>query len=281
MSKKIAIDVGGTTIKWALYDGFEKLESSSGKTNPQLSGEEMLSTVLFNPISEIVSKHKIDGIAVSTAGVVDINSGTVIKCGQTLSNYKNTNIKKLLEEKFKIEVSVENDSNCNALGELQNIDEKHKNILVLTLGTGVGGCLLLNRNVYRGQNFQAGEVGQMKLDNKLVDFIFSTNGLVNFVNSNGYNFENGLSLFESCETNEVVAQLVKTHINKFVEFIKNLDWILDFDLVVIGGGISKSKFFTDELKRQALEQQLNIVESKQGNDANFIGALIHFENMIK
>lgn len=281
MSKKIAIDVGGTTIKWALYDGFEKLESSSGKTNPQLNGEEMLSTVLFNPISEIVSKHKIDGIAVSTAGVVDINSGTVIKCGQTLPNYKNTNIKKLLEEKFKIEVSVENDSNCNALGELQNIDEKHKNILVLTLGTGVGGCLLLNRNVYRGQNFQAGEVGQMKLDNKLVDFIFSTNGLVNFVNSNGYNFENGLSLFESCETNEVVAQLVKNHINKFVEFIKNLDWILDFDLVVIGGGISKSKFFTDELKRQALEQQLNIVESKQGNDANFIGALIHFENMIK
>lgn len=278
MSKKIAIDIGGTTIKWAVYENFQKIHSDYTPTNTKLSGSEMLKQALFKPLHKLIKQYDINGIAISTAGVVNLQTGEIVKCGQTMPNYKNTKIQKLFADEFNLPVSVENDSNCNGLAESMNLHKNHTNALVLTLGTGVGGCIILNQEIYHGNNYQAGEIGQIKINNIPVDNIYSTNGLINFVNNHGYNFNNGLEMFEQTQNDENLRKVINEHITNFVNFIENLKWILDFDIVIIGGGISKSTYFINELTNQSKKHNLNITFSEQGNDANFIGALIHFHN---
>lgn len=279
---KLAIDVGGTSIKWAVISPKnEILKHGNVLTNIELSGEEMIKTALFTLTKDLINEFEINGIAISTAGVVDTNAGIVVETASTMPKYQGTKLKEIFEREFNIKTSVENDSNCNGLCELEQLKGLYNNLLVVTIGTGVGGCVILNKQVYRGSNFRAGEIGQITIGGKLVDNLFSTRALVTYVNEHGYNFANGIEVFAAIEDNVKISVIVNEFINSFVEFIKNIDNILDFDAIVIGGGISKSTYFMNNLKKYGTHQNLNFIDSKFGNDSNLFGAVIHFNNQNK
>ena len=87
-----------------------------------------------------------------------------------------------LQEVLKVPVSIENDVNCAALGEKWNgIGREKENFIMLTLGTGIGGAIFIDRKLYRGHSFSAGEWGNMLIEGKTFEEVASISGLIHLV----------------------------------------------------------------------------------------------------
>lgn len=153
--KIIAIDLGGTYLRTAVVKNnkilkYEKRRTPKNKTD--------LIKELINSIDNLIFKD-VKGIAVASPGPLE---NGVIKNPPNLA-LQNCNLKKILRNKFKMRVEIENDANCVALAEAK-VGCKKKNFIVLTLGTGIGGGIVINNELYKGQGY-AGEFGHMILDN--------------------------------------------------------------------------------------------------------------------
>ena len=164
MKNYVCIDIGGTSIKYGVInEELDFLVTNEMDTEAKKGGENIL-----NKIIEIVTMYKddykIDGICISTAGMVDCEKGEIIHSSSLIPNYTGTKIKSVIEEKFNIQCEVENDVNCAALAEHFAGGAKGSNIsLCLTIGTGIGGAIIVNNEVYHGAFGSGGEVGYMNM----------------------------------------------------------------------------------------------------------------------
>lgn len=154
-SKIVAVDLGGTNLRVALVQGrkvLKYLKKSTPKTQKELLA------LMVKLISELMGKD-VKAIGVGSAGPL---KGGVIKNPPNLP-LKNFNLKKFLSKKFKRRVEVGNDADCVALAE-SVYGVKKKNFLILTLGTGIGGGIIIDNKLYSGGGY-AGEVGQIIVHN--------------------------------------------------------------------------------------------------------------------
>jgi predicted NBD/HSP70 family sugar kinase len=153
MAKNIvSVDVGGTHIRFAKLEKgrithFSKTETPEGKNE--------LRNSITNGIDQYFDRYT-KGIGVSFAGVV--NYGRIVEA-PNLENAENWDLQAFLAEKYGIPARVENDSNCFALAEFHHGAKKH-NMVVLTLGTGIGGGIIADGKLYKGTG-GAGEFGHM------------------------------------------------------------------------------------------------------------------------
>jgi glucokinase len=151
--KTLGIDVGGTYIKTGIVTTppqVEKFKSTPTQVN-NLVGE----------LLEIISQYKVKAVGIGVAGL--IRDGT-IHSSPNFSGIKNLKLREILQSKLKIPILVENDANMIALGEWKyGRGRGVSNLLLLTLGTGVGGGLILENKLYKGTGF-AGEVGHITID---------------------------------------------------------------------------------------------------------------------
>jgi len=152
--KVIAIDLGGTNLRVAIVYK-NKITTYIKRPTPKTKNE--LLEVLFESI-HLLMNHNIKGIGVSSAGPL-LNG--VIKNPPNLP-LKNFDLGKALRKKFRTKVVVENDANCVAVAEAK-IGCRKKNFIVLTLGTGIGGGIIVNRKLYTGQGY-GGELGHIILE---------------------------------------------------------------------------------------------------------------------
>lgn len=155
MRRVIAVDLGGTNLRVSLVKGnkiFKYIKVKTPKTQKELVEK------LSNKIKELMC-FGIKGIGVSSAGPL-LNG--VIKNPPNLP-IKNFDLENYLRKKFKKKVVIENDANCAALAEAK-YGCKKKNFVLLTLGTGVGGGVILNKKLYTGEGY-ASEPGHLILDN--------------------------------------------------------------------------------------------------------------------
>lgn len=150
----IAIDMGGTNLRIAVIRNSKILKYYKEKT-PKTSPE--IKKRIFELIEEYMS-DKIKGIAVASPG--PLKNG-IIKNPPNLP-LRNYNLKKALQDKFKLPVEVKNDADCVAFAELK-LGCKRKNFIILTLGTGIGGGVVIDGKLYRGEGY-AGELGHIILD---------------------------------------------------------------------------------------------------------------------
>ena len=179
MKKYISIDIGGTFIKYGLIseDG-AIIENHEMPTQAQKGGEEILNKVL-KIIENYTKNHQIEGVAISTAGMVDRENGSIRYASDLIPNYTGINFKKTIREKFGLNSSVENDVNCAGLAEYTSGAGKDSKIaLILTIGTGIGGCAVINGEVYQGVSGSALEVGYMKINNGTFQSLGSAKSLV-------------------------------------------------------------------------------------------------------
>jgi glucokinase len=163
--KKIAalgFDLGGTKIAAAMFDGHELISDVVKVSTP--SGSEAIIEEFLKLVSQFQEKYTVTGIGIATAGIVDTERGYPTSGTNNIPGWAGTQVKRIIEEKTMISVYVENDANAAAYGEAksQNLVDSPCTI-VITLGTGIGGGILLNGEVYHGFEYAAGSVGHLPI----------------------------------------------------------------------------------------------------------------------
>ena len=298
MEKKyLAIDFGGTEIKYALMSKAGKiLEKGKNKTPERDKTLDDLMTVLDGIIPKYL--EQINGIALSLPGILDSNTGYSYSSG-VLIYLTGHNLPELLKEKYNLPVTVENDGKAAALaelwlGSLTDID----NAAVVLLGTGVGGGIIIDKELYRGNKFAAGEASFMLTNPKELEFWGGTGGsryLLKLASDKlGIPAEklDGYTFFEKANAGdeEMLAVLAK-YCDGLAQQLYNLQVLLDLDVIAVGGGISRQPLLHEELQKavdrfHAKSPFLQIMPGsaipkpkltscKFFNGSNLIGALYH------
>lgn len=168
MKKKkyiIGIDVGGTSIKFGLVEKNKILKEFSLPTFAFESPKKVLSQVEngLKQFLALIPINSIKGIGIGFPGKVDSEKG-VVTSAPNFNNWKIVEVRKYLS-KFKLPVYIDNDANCAGLGELYFGKGKELNsFIMVTLGTGVGGGIILDRKLFRGDSGGAGEIGHVTID---------------------------------------------------------------------------------------------------------------------
>ena len=154
-NKVVAVDLGGTNLRVALVQRNKILKYIKVVT-PKT--EEALKKALVDNINKLITKD-VKWIGMGSPG--PLKNGVILNPPNL--PLKNFNLKKYLENKFKVRVEVENDARCVALAE-SKLGCKKKNFIILTLGTGIGGGIIINNEPYKGEDY-GGELGHIVLDN--------------------------------------------------------------------------------------------------------------------
>jgi len=162
----IGVDLGGTSIKLGIVTNIGRLIK---KISVQTEAEKGPKKVIDNIISGIreltaKSKYNIDGIGIGCPGVVTPGKG-IVENPPNLPGWEKVNIGKVIRKEFKKNVFVDNDANAAAIGELTfGSGKNYKSFIMITLGTGVGGGIVINKKIYHGDFGAAGEIGHISID---------------------------------------------------------------------------------------------------------------------
>ncbi|MEN1938127.1 ROK family protein [Paenibacillus sp. 102] len=287
MKKYIAFDIGGTQIKYGIVSEFGTvLVHQIVSTDAHLGGEQIVQK-LISLSQNVMSEHKISGIGISTAGIVNIHKGMIIGGVDHIPNYAGIPIIDRLQSMLKVSVSIENDVNCAALGERwRGAGKQRKNFIMLTLGTGIGGAIVINYELYRGHSFSAGEWGNMQVEGKRFEEIASISGLSRLVKQyKGDGNWNGKTIFELYDKKDKeVMEAVQAFFKHLAIGISNLAYIFNPQAIIIGGGITeRGNILLEEVKKevqkyleQGIYQNCEIKLAQNRNHAGMIGAIYHF-----
>lgn len=163
MSLYIGIDVGGTSIKGALIDGEGKLYGEDCVRTG--NGVEIVDGIvaICNRFTCKSGGEKINGVGIGCAGVIDSENGTVVFSGNL--RIKDFPLVKLVEEKVKLPVKITNDANAAALGEAKfGAGKNYSDSVLVTLGTGVGGGIVIGGKLFEGNKSAGAEIGHMVIE---------------------------------------------------------------------------------------------------------------------
>lgn len=280
--KIIAVDIGGTSIKYALVSSGGEILSSGNLPTEAEKGIEILLSKLDTLIQKFLSVE-ILGIAISATGQIDYYQGKVVGGNPIIPGWIGCELVKLLEEKYHLPCILENDVNCAALGEAWiGAGKEKKDFLCLTIGTGIGGGIILNHQLYRGASSVAGEFGKLYLQNKkeVYEKYASMSALVRKVQEQSGKHWNGKEIFdcywrgENCN----ITALVDEWIHDIVEGLKVLLYLWNPACIILGGAVTHqgSRFqakIEEELQKQITPNYLECLEIKFASLGNYAGLL--------
>ena len=296
----ICIDIGGTSIKYGVLS--EKGEIFiDGTVSTKVTEKEnfILSDVkkLVRNILDEYGNYEIEGICVSTAGVVNPEKGEIAYAGPTIPKYTGTKIKEELEKEFSISCEVENDVNCAGLGEYwKGAGKGSKSMVCLTIGTGIGGSVILDGKLLNGIGYTAGEIGYMDVNGSYIQNIASSRYLVEKVQKEKEEKEGitdaitGVDIFELAKKgDEICIAGINEIISNLAVGVRNIIYLLNPEVIVIGGGITAQKEYLEEKIRKEVNdgmisdmfRKTRIELAQQGNQAGLLGALYNFLNKNK
>ena len=244
----------------------------------------------------------INGIGVSATGGINSKLGIVEGSAGHIKNWEGTNIKKRLEAEFGMNTAVLNDANAAALGEMwKGAAKGRENVVVMTIGTGVGGGIIVDSKILLGKKGFAGEIGHIPVNvdgeecscgnTGCIEHYGSTSALVRNVKNAVISGEitgikeeetDGRLIFkEVAAENKVVIKYVDEWINYISAALVGLVHTFNPEMVILGGGVSKQKeLFVDKVRDKVLHgvmhnfaQDLSIEAAELGNNAGIIGAV--------
>ena len=277
----LAIDIGGTMIKYGLVSSDGKILSTNKIKTEASKG---LNNIL-NKIDNIFKGYKENnpvGIAVSGTGQINGMIGKVIGGNPIIPNWIGTNLVKILEEKYNLPAVLENDVNCVALGEKWiGAGKDLSNFICLTIGTGIGGGIILNNQLFRGENFVAGEFGHTLIKKGEFEQFASTTALIRLVKEKTGNILNGKEIFD-LEKKEIVEyqEVISEWIENLTDGLSSIVYCFNPANIILGGGvIGQGEALINRIKNSLFKkiglqfkEKLNIIQAKLGNNAGMIGA---------
>lgn len=286
----LALDIGGTFVKYAYMDKDGNM-LQQGKY-PTITDD----LEAFCLEIEKVLPNDCQGIAISSPGVIDSDTG-LIRVVTLLPCLNGVNVKELLQERFHVPVSVENDAKCAALAEIWKGSLKGKaTALMMVLGSGIGGAIIIDGKLYKGQRSKAGELGSFICDfdpKEATGVSFGRKNSAVWLNRDiaqalKLNTEDGEEIFKYINAKEPTAwQIFEAYCNNIAMTLFNVDYVLDLDCIAIGGGISAQPILLETIQKAFMDLRNRYKEDDHDpeivvcafkNDANLIGAMAHFVN---
>ncbi|MGL4589656.1 MAG: ROK family protein [Mycoplasmatales bacterium] len=273
----LVFDIGGTFIKYGFFNQTYKLISKGKITTPR-----SLEAMLDEMEKVVKTEPNLLGISISAPGAVDPQTG-IIGGYSTLWYIHGPNFKQLFKERFGFEIAIDNDANCAALAEVHfGSSKEYKNCLYIVLGTGIGGSVIIDRKIQRGKNLFGGEFGFMFVNDNLenVSATCSTRVLMKEINAiEEFKAYSGIDAFNS--TDSRIIEIIKRFCRRNAMFMFNLQYALDPDVIILGGGISDNPRFyqmlmyeVDKVFAESIAGiRPNIIIGEYKADANLFGAL--------
>ncbi len=306
----IGIDLGGTNIKVGVVDeNYNIVGKSNIKTNLPRPSEEIAESIAEGVrlacADAGISASDVNSIGIGTPGVANRNTGVVLySCNLGFNNFE---LGKVLGEKLGTQIFVENDANAAAFGEVVNGAGKgYKNVVVVTLGTGVGGGIIIGGKIYTGFNFCGGELGHTVIEYNgrqcgcgrkgCFEAYSSATALINMTKEAmeanpdsemwkiAGSLENvdGKTAFDGMRAGDKAAVgVVDMYINYLGCGLVNIVNTFQPELLLIGGGICKegenlTKPLNEYIERESYcidpNRSTKLDIAKLGNDAGIIGA---------
>lgn len=286
--KILAIDIGGTAIKYGVVNEDFTIESSfEVPTEASLGGPH-----LMNKIMTFVGEFadRVDCVGISTAGQVNSELGKIIFASENIPNYTGIEIKKTIQKKFNLPVKVENDVNAAATAEAHfGSGRGYRDFLCLTYGTGVGGALWLNNKIYTGEYFSAGEFGHIVThtggkkctcgNNGCYEMYASTRALVNAVREETGKVLTGREIFAPENfSNVAIRAVIDNWIEEIIGGLITLIFIFNPPCIILGGGIMNEDYIIGEIERRIHARpmhscrEVQIKKAAMKNQAGMLGA---------
>lgn len=298
MMNLAAIDIGGTTIKYAVITEKGQPLFKTQIATPK-SGKAMMIESLYEIVRELQVKTDLDGIAISSAGQINSHTGSVVYATETIPGYTGMKVKEELEAMTNLRVTVENDVNCAALGEYwQGVAQGSKHFLCLTFGTGIGGAIVIDGSLYHGNSYSSGEFGHMTLypdgfpctcgDQGCYEMYTSSRALERRIGEQVGRQDMSLpDLFELANNGDKeIEEVIDSWASDVGSGLKTLVHSFNPEQIVIGGGISaqgdalltKIRDSTFSRIMPSFRKNLRIDMAEQTNNANLYGAVYCFMN---
>lgn len=309
----LGIDLGGTNIVAGVIDDSYKIiakaELKTAAPRPEADICDTMADAAKKALAKAgISIDEVSYVGIGVPGAVDKSTG-IIEYSSNLG-FHNWEIVKMMNERLNKPVYIENDANCAAYGEyLAGSAKGTENAIAITLGTGVGGGIIINGKIYSGSNFAGAEIGHMVIVRNgrscpcgrkgCFEAYASATGLINLTKDavkqenpkNSYILKslngnldkiNGATAFNAMRAGDKVgASVVKDYISYLACGVTNIINIFQPDILCIGGGISHEgnyllkpliNIIEKERYTKHNDKQTKICIASLGNDAGLMGA---------
>lgn len=300
----IGVDFGGTSVKIALVDDRGVIEAQERIITEHVKNRDEWLSAVCGAIDKLKGSRAICGVGVGVPGFVDFERGFIYDLAN-VPGWTGVPLADLLEQRLKVPVRIDNDVNAMALGECTfGAGRTYQHAVFVTLGTGVGGALLINNQLYRGAHSMAGEIGHISIDMHGRVSPQGKGGLEQYV-GNRRIVERTIELLEKGRAS-LIDELVKGDRSKITpKVVKEaaakgdtlameiLDFITDCiacafasiaytiqpQAFIIGGGVAQDADMMFDLIRRHLSERLSphfykrleLKPAELGSDAGMIG----------
>lgn len=296
----IGIDIGGTSVKWGILDENLNIVERSSFATIKSSDTDLLDAI-SNLVNEKKQKYDFKYVGMGSPGCVDTERGII--AGSANTPFKDTPAGEIVKAKTGLPLIVGNDANCAAYGEFEFSETKARNLVMLTLGTGVGGAIIIDGKLYTGKKGFAGEIGHMIIVKDGVrcgcgrlgclESYASATALIRMfkerIAAEGGSLSgqvispeeiNGKLAFELVMANNPSAcEIFDEYCAYLATGINNIEMIFDPGEIVLAGGITNDEeVLMKHLSPFVTGIKSKISVSKLRNDAGFIGAALFGKN---
>lgn len=287
----LVFDIGGTAIKYGLVSNdFEIIESKEMPTANE--GEQPNAQTVLANLTKVMTEYQgeYEAIGISTAGQVDFERGYIVYGTDNIPGFTDTDMRGIFENKFGVPVAVDNDVNCAGLGEAHFGAGKGADYFIcLTYGTGVGGAIYINGDIFRGSKSAAGEFGHMLTHaggiecncgrKGCYEAYASCRALTNRVSEHFGRYVSGREIFEPEKLDDpFIKHALDEWEDEIVNGLVSLSYIFNPPLIILGGGIMSEKLLANHIREKLLSrvgvnyQDVKIEQAQLKNKAGMLGA---------
>lgn len=294
----IGIDLGGTNLKIGLLDLKYSIKLKKVLTTKGFTKKKDLISAIINSIDQIIEENRLKksdicGIGLGLPGPIDEKSG-IVQFLPNIPGWKQVNLKQILRKSLKLPILLDNDAKLMCLAEYKlGAAKGFKNALCLTLGTGVGGGLIIEGNLYRGANNASGEIGHIPINEDGPKCNCKKAACLEAYIGNNRIIKEARKAFKRAISLEELSVLAKKQNRKALNIwlkvgarlgiaLAGVVNLLNLDAIVIGGGVSNAGSILFGTVRKTINQRamsvqarhVKVFKAKLGSDAGLIGAAV-------